>query len=115
MSDRSEWVSRLHVAFGMGVERKKAARILRQLEDTVLIPGGLYLHGGLQVSKDNPDLSPEITGIVTRADGQDLTERDRLKVEAWLASAPQVAEFSVGPLMRAHSAVESAKDPLPRT
>jgi uncharacterized protein YggL (DUF469 family) len=115
MSDRSELVSRLHVAFGTDVERKKAARVLVQLEDTVLIPAGLYLHGGLQVSKDNPDLSPEITGFITRADGKDLTERDRLKVEAWLASTPQVAEFSVGPLTRADSTAESAKGTLPGT
>jgi uncharacterized protein YggL (DUF469 family) len=113
MSEHHELVCRLHAAFSTTAGPRKAARILQKLEDTLLIPAGLYLHGELRVSKDAPDLAPEITGFITRADGKDLTERERLRVESWLASTPQLVEFSVGPLIRADMTSRYAKDALP--
>ena len=58
---------------------------------------------GLSHFGDESKLSPEIAGLVTRADGGDVTERDRKKVETWLAARPQVTEFSMGTLKPADS------------
>ena len=77
----------------LGLTAKQAEKILRALEDDVLISAGLYLDGGL--SHPGEGLSSEIAGALCRADGRDLTERDRKRVEAWLASTPQVREFSM--------------------
>jgi len=96
MTDRTERVSQLRATLSLGLDAKGSEKILRALED-LLVPHGLYLDGGLKHSGDNSGLSPEIVGLITRADGRDLSERDKRWVEAWLASTPQVAEFSMSP------------------
>lgn len=83
----------LRATLSLGMTAKQAGKILRALEEGVLIPAGLYLDGGLSDAADG--LSPEIGGMVIRADGRDMTERDRKRVEAWLASTPGVIEFSI--------------------
>jgi hypothetical protein len=85
----------LRATLTLGITAKQAGKILRTLEEDVLIPAGLYLDGGLTHPGDA--LSPEIAGALCRADGRDLTERDAKRVEAWLASTPQVREFSMNP------------------
>ena len=95
MMARAEMVSQLRATLSLGVTAKQAGKILRALEEEALIPAGLYLDGGLTHPGDG--LSSEIAGTLCRADGRDLTERDRKRVEAWLASTPQVREFSMHP------------------
>jgi hypothetical protein len=97
MTDRAELVSQLRATLSLGLDAKAAEKILHALQEDLLIPYGLYLDGGLSRSAGDAGLSPEIAGLVTRADGRDLSERDRKRVEAWLASTPQVIEFSMGP------------------
>ena len=97
MSDRAELVSQLRATLSLGLAARKSEQILHALQDDLLIPAGLYLNGGLSHLGGDCGLSPEIAGLVTRADGRDITERDRKRVEAWLASTPQVTEFSIGP------------------
>lgn len=92
---------RASLAHGLGAGRAQA--LLQVLENELLVPAGLYLDGGLLHADAASAYSPEIAGIVTRADGRDLAERDRARVEAWLAAQPLVAEFSVGPCMPASS------------
>jgi uncharacterized protein YggL (DUF469 family) len=96
VTDRAELVSQLKATLRLGLDARQAEKVLRALEEEVLIPAGLYLNGGL--SRFDDGRSPEIAGLVTRADGRDMTERDRKRVEAWLASTPQVIEFSMGQL-----------------
>ena len=95
MIARAERVAQLRATLSLGVTAKQAGKILRALEEEVLIPAGLYLDGGLTAPGDG--LSPEIAGRLCRADGRDLSERDTKRVEAWLASTPQVGEFSMNP------------------
>ena len=85
------------------LDLKRAEKVLHSLQDDLLVPSGLYLNGGLSHFGDESKLSPEIAGLVTRADGGDVTERDRKKVETWLAARPQVTEFSMGTLKPADS------------
>jgi uncharacterized protein YggL (DUF469 family) len=91
-------VSQLHASLGHGCRLKDAEKVLRSLEEELLIPRGLYLDGGLQHPGEGSDASPEIAGLVTRADGRDLSERDVTLVAAWLGKQPAIAEFSMGPL-----------------
>jgi hypothetical protein len=93
MSGRADL--QLRATLSLGIPAKQAGKILRALEEDLLIPAGLYLDGGLSDPADG--LSHEIAGVVTRADGRDMSERDRKRVEAWLASNTQIIEFSMGP------------------
>jgi len=103
MPDRAELVSELRAILVPGLDLKSAERVLHKLQDDLLVPGGLYLNGGLSHFGNGSDLSPEIAGLVTRADGRDISERDRCKVEAWLAAMPQVNGVSMGSLKPADS------------
>ena len=103
MTNRAELVSQLRATLTHGLTSKRARKVLRSLEDELLVPHGLYLNGGLNHSGDGSKFSPEIAGFVTRADGSDITERDRKKVEAWLAATPDITEFSMGTLQPADS------------
>lgn len=98
MTVRKELVSQLNATLTLGLDTKEAGRVLRELQDAMLMPNGLFLSGGLAESGEESGFCPEIAGFVTRANGSDLSERDRMKVELWLAITPQVVEFSVGPL-----------------
>ena len=73
------------------------------MEDELLVPHGLYLNGGLAQFEAGRDLSPEIVGVVARADGRDLTGRDVKWMEAWLSANPVITGFSVGALKPANS------------
>jgi uncharacterized protein YggL (DUF469 family) len=95
-------VAQLRATLSRELDPKASRKILHSLEDKVFVPGGLYLDGGLTDSTD-PSRGPEIAGLLTRADGRDLTERERKRVEAWLASIPQIIAFSVGPLQPANA------------
>jgi uncharacterized protein YggL (DUF469 family) len=101
MGTAAALVSQLHASLGQGCRPKDAEKMLRSLEEELLIPRGLYLDGGLQDSGDGADASPEIAGLVTRADGRDLSERDVTLVATWLGKQPAIAEFSMGPLKSA--------------
>jgi hypothetical protein len=94
--DRAERVSQLRAVLRLGLDAQQSGEVLRALEEEILIPYGLYLDGG--VNHFDGGRSPEIAGLVARADGRDMTERDRKWVEVGLASTPQVVEFSMGPL-----------------
>jgi uncharacterized protein YggL (DUF469 family) len=98
MTDRAELVSQVRANLRHGLEKKRAQKVLHCLQDELLIPNGLYLNGGLAHFSDAVNLSAEIVGLLTRADGKDVSERDRTKLELWLAAKSEVAEFSVGPL-----------------
>jgi uncharacterized protein YggL (DUF469 family) len=98
MGTGAELVSQLRASLGHGCRLKDAEKVLRSLEEELLIPRGLYLDGGLQHSGKGADVSPEIVGLVTRADGRALSERDVTQVAAWLGKQPAIAEFSMGPL-----------------
>src|SRR5262245_66465519 len=98
MTKAAPLVSQLRANLTHGLSSKSARRILHSLQDKLLVPSGLYLDGDLVHLGNGSNFSPEIAGFVTRADGSDLSERDRKKVEAWLAANPQVTEFSMGPL-----------------
>jgi uncharacterized protein YggL (DUF469 family) len=97
MAAERERVSQLRATLSLGLDAKQSEKILHALQEELLIPYGLYLDGGLSHFGDDSGLSPEIAGLVTRADGRDLSERDKKRVEAWLASTPQVREFSISP------------------
>jgi len=103
MTDRAELVSELRATLTRGLDLKSAKRVLHSLQDNLLVASGLYLNGGLAHLGDKSDLSPEIAGLITRADGRDISERDRKKVETWLAAMPEVTEFSMGSLKPADS------------
>lgn len=91
-------VAQLNVTLRAGLDAARAKRVLHALQDTLLVPNGLYLAGGLVDAGGTRGFCRELAGIVTRADGGDLTERDRLKIQVWLAAVPQLAEYAVGPL-----------------
>jgi uncharacterized protein YggL (DUF469 family) len=91
-------VAQLNITLRAGLDAARAKRVLHALQDRLLVPGGLYLSGGLVGGGETRGFSREIAGVVIRADGGDLTERERLKIQVWLAAAPQVAEYWVGPL-----------------
>jgi hypothetical protein len=103
MAEAAELVSQLRASLSHGLAPKEAERVLRSLEDEVLVPHGLYLNGGLARSEAERGLSPEIVGLVARADGRDLTSRDVKWMEIWLSANPVIAEFSVGTLKPANS------------
>ena len=103
MADRTELVSQLRATLTHGLNVKNARKVLRSLEEELLVPSGLYLDGGMSYYGKEANFSPEIAGLLTRADGSDISERDRKKVEAWLAANPQVTEFSMGALKPADS------------
>ena len=103
MNERAELVSQMRASLTHRLELKRAESVLHTLQDELLVPNGLYLNGGLSHFGDASDLSPEIVGLVIRADGTDISERDRSKVEAWLGANPHVTEFSMGPLKPADS------------
>ncbi len=98
MGATAELVSQLRATLGHGVRPKDAENTLHALQDELLVPRGLYLNGGLSHA-DGSELSPEIVGLVTRADGRDLSELDVRRISAWLGSNPAIAEFSMGALM----------------
>jgi len=100
MGGHAPRVAQLNVTLRSGLNAVRAQRLLHALQDRLLVPGGLYLSGGL-AGGGTRGFCREIAGVVIRADGSDLTERDRLKIQVWLAAAPQVAEYSVGPLQPA--------------
>ncbi len=103
MTKPSELVSELRATLPHGLDLKSAEKILHALQDNLLVLTGLYLNGGLNHFGDQAEFSPEIVGLVTRADGSDLSERERSKVEAWLVATPQVLEFSLSALKPANS------------
>ena len=108
MGATAELVSQLRATLAHGVPPKDAERILHELQDELLVPRGLYLNGGLSHSGNDTELSPEIVGLVTRADGRDLSELDVRRITAWLGRNPAIAEFSMGPLMPMDSVNEDA-------
>ena len=97
-----ELVSQLRASLRHGIRSKDAEKVLHALQDELLVPRGLYLNGGLSHLR-NDDLSPEIVGLVTRADGRDLSDLDVTRITAWLGQNPAIAEFSMGPLKPANS------------
>ncbi len=103
MNKRTELVSELRATLRHGLDLQAAEKVLHALQDNLLVLIGLYLSGGLNHPGGAADFSPEIVGLVTRADGSDLSERERRKVEAWLVAMPQVTEFSMSPLKPANS------------
>lgn len=103
MTNRAELVSELRATLTHGLNLQGAEKVLHALQDNLLVLTGLYLNGGLHHFGDKAEFSPEIVGLVTRADGSDLSERDRRKIEAWLVSTPQVTEFSMSPLKPVNS------------
>jgi uncharacterized protein YggL (DUF469 family) len=103
MASSGELVSQLRASLAHGLRLKDAEAVLRSLEDEVLVPRGLYLDGGLAHSGDS-DVSPEIVGLVTRADGRNVSELEVSRVTAWLGKNPAIAEFSMGPLKPASAA-----------
>ena len=106
--NHDERVCGLRASLVHGLDTGRAQALLQILEDELLVPAGLYLDGGLRHAEAASAYSPEISGLVTRADGRDLAERDRGRVEAWLAMQPLVTEFSVGPCVPAGSAEAAA-------
>jgi uncharacterized protein YggL (DUF469 family) len=103
MAATAELVSQLRANLSHGCRLKDAEKVLHLLQDELLVPRGLYLNGGLHHFGDGSDLSPEIVGLVTRADGRDLSERDLIQVTTWLGKQPAITEFSMGPLKPADS------------
>src|SRR5580765_3673047 len=103
MVKRAALVSQLRANLTHGLSLRNARRVLHSLQDKILVPNGLYLNGGLAHFGDGSNLSPEISGRLTRADGSDISERDRTRVEVWLAANARVTEFSMGPLTREDS------------
>ena len=103
MAEPAELVSQLRAALTHGLDLKNSKKVLHALQDKFLVPNGLYLNGGLSHFGADSLLSPEIVGLVTRADGRDLTEPERKKVEAWLGSIPQITEYSLGSLKPSNS------------
>jgi uncharacterized protein YggL (DUF469 family) len=89
----AELISDLNATLVTGLSAKAAEKLLRSLEDELMLMGGLYLDGELLEGEPR-----KIGGVITRADGTDLTERDRAKVENWLVSRREVTRFEVGPL-----------------
>ncbi len=108
MGATAELVSQLRATLGHGVRPKDAERTLHALQDELLVPRGLYLNGGLSHAGNDSKLSPEIVGVVTRADGRDLSELDVRRISAWLGRNPAIAGFSMGPLMPMDSVDEDA-------
>ena len=104
MASGGELVSQLRASLRHGLRPRDAQAVLRSLEDEVLVPRGLYLDGGLADSGNGSDLSPEIVGLVTRADGTNVSELEVSRVTAWLGKNPAIAEFSMGPLRPASAA-----------
>jgi uncharacterized protein YggL (DUF469 family) len=104
MASSGELVSQLRASLSHGLGLKDAEKVLRSLEDEVLVPRGLYLDGGLAHSRNDADVSPEIVGLVMRADGKDVSELEVSRVSAWLGKNPAIAEFSMGPLKPASEA-----------
>ena len=98
MAATGELVSQLRANLSHGLALKEAEKVLHALQDDLLVPRGLYLDGGLSNFEDGSDLSPEIIGLVTRADGRDLSELDVKRIGAWLAGHPAITEFSMSPL-----------------
>ena len=98
-----ELVCGLRASLAYGLKPARAQALLQVLEDELLVPAGLYLDGGLIHAGASSPYSAEIAGLVTRADGHDLAERDRARVEAWLIAQPLVAEFTLGPRQSAGS------------
>ena len=103
MSANAELVSQLRANLSHRLRLKDAEKVLHSLQDELLVPRGLYLNGGLAHFGDASDLSPEIVGLVTRADGRDLADLDVRRINAWLSAHPAITEFSMGPLKPADS------------
>jgi hypothetical protein len=104
MASSGELVSQLRASLRPGLRLKDAEAVLRSLEDEVLVPRGLYLDRGLAHSANDADVSPEIVGLVTRADGRNVSELEVSRVTDWLGRHPAIAEFSMGPLTPASEA-----------
>jgi hypothetical protein len=102
MGPTEELVSQLRATLNPGIRPKDAEKVLHSLQDELLVPRGLYLNGGLSDLRGDA-LSPQIVGLITRADGRDLSDLDVRRINAWLGNNPAVAEFSMGPLKRADS------------
>jgi hypothetical protein len=103
MASTGELVSQLRANLSHGLRLKEAEKVLHSLQDELLVPRGLYLNGGLAHFGNAPELSPEIVGLVTRADGRDLSPLEVGRVTAWLGKNPAITEFSMGPLKPADS------------
>jgi hypothetical protein len=97
----AELVCRIEAELVPGMGRKGAEKVLEKFEDTVLVLTGLFLDGGLEMPEPGSQAASRIAGRVTRADGGDLTERDRQRIDGWLAMSGDVAKHSVGPLVPA--------------
>jgi uncharacterized protein YggL (DUF469 family) len=102
MGATEELVSQLRATLSYGIRLKDAEKVLHSLQDELLVPRGLYLNGGLSHLR-NDELSSEIVGLVTRADGRDLSDLDVRRITAWLGKNPAIAEFSMGSLKPANS------------
>ena len=92
----AELVADLRATLVAGLDLNAATDVLQSLEDKYLVPSGLYLDGGL-APRSGPKSPYEITGVVTRADGADLSERDRKSVDAGLRSMKRIAQFTLSP------------------
>ena len=103
MATTAGLVSQLRASLSHGLKSEDAEQVLHALEDELLVPRGLYLDGGLEHSGDESELSPEIAGLVTRADGRNLTQLEVTRVATWLGANPAIGEFSMGPLKPADS------------
>ncbi len=99
----AELVSQLKATLVAGLDLDAATGVLHAIEDKYLVPSGLYLNGGL-MPRRGPKAPFEIVGVVTRADGADLSERERKTVDAGLRTIGKIAQFSMGPLKPADSA-----------
>ena len=102
-SKSAELVAQLKATLAPGLDLNAATRVLHTIEDKYLVPSGLYLDGGLAPRK-GPRAPFEIVGVVTRADGADLSERERKTVDEGLRTIGNIARFSLGRLRPADSA-----------
>jgi hypothetical protein len=98
----AELVSQLKATLVAGLDLNAATGVLHSIEDKFLVPSGLYLNGGL-APRAGPKAPFEIIGVVTRADGRDLSDRERKSVDAGLRTIASIAQFSMGPLKPADS------------
>ena len=102
ISRPAELVSQLKATLASGLDHNAATGVLHAIEDKYLVPSGLYLNGGL-APRSGPKAPYQIIGVVARADGTDLSDRERKSVDAGLRTIGQIASFTLGPLKPADS------------
>src|SRR4051794_29669286 len=94
---QAELVCQLKATLIAGLDLNAATDVLQSIEDKYLVPSGLYLNGGL-TPRAGPKAPYEIVGVITRADGADLSDRERKSVDAGLRTVRKIAQFSLGAL-----------------